>query len=222
MNSTIKVLISARYGSSRLSSKPLLILNDKPMYWHVVQRTLEVNIDIKNIVVESDDHRILESAFSLSIPALLTEVEHVSGTDSIHVSGTDSINEVVIAKEWKNDVVVRNVQGDEPLIPHQLISDFASFTCNNREFSITTVVSPINSEEDCMDFNVVKAVLGQENKALYFTRSPSPFNRNDSNNYSHVYRLLVYMLIVFGLFVSFILTLSQRWKYVKIRTIKSA
>tara|TARA_R110001583_G_scaffold17482_2_gene70649 strand:+ start:13214 stop:13966 length:753 start_codon:yes stop_codon:yes gene_type:complete len=180
MNSSIKVVIPARYGSSRLPGKPLLILNNKPMYWHVVQRVLEAGIDIENIIVATDDQRILENATSESIPVILTAIEHVSGTDRI--------NEVATIKRWQDDVVVVNVQGDEPLIPSQLISDLAAFTCNNSNFSITTAVSAIKSEEDYMDPNVVKAVLGEENRALYFTRSPCPFNRNNPNNYSQAYR----------------------------------
>jgi 3-deoxy-manno-octulosonate cytidylyltransferase (CMP-KDO synthetase) len=180
MNAIIKVVIPARYGSSRLPGKPLLALNNKPMYWHVVQRVLEAGIELKDIVVATDDQRIVQSARNESIPVQLTGTEHVSGTDRI--------NEVATANGWADDVVVLNVQGDEPLIPHQLIFNLAEFTCKNSNFSITTAVSPIRSEDDYINSNVVKAVLGEENRALYFTRSASPFNRDDPKSYLHAYR----------------------------------
>ncbi|MCP3921790.1 MAG: 3-deoxy-manno-octulosonate cytidylyltransferase [Desulfobacterales bacterium] len=180
MNTQIKVVIPARYGSTRLPGKPLLELNDKPIYWHVVQRVLEAGIQIQNIVVATDNERIAQSAINESVPVQLTAEDHVSGTDRI--------NEVAFLKGWGNDVIVLNVQGDEPLIPHQLISNLAEFTRSNPNFSITTAVSPIKTERDYINPNVVKAVIGEENRALYFTRSPSPFNRNDPNSYAQAYR----------------------------------
>jgi 3-deoxy-manno-octulosonate cytidylyltransferase (CMP-KDO synthetase) len=180
MISEIKVVIPARYGSTRLPGKPLLVVNKKPLYWHVVQRVLEAGFEIKDIVVATDDERIVESAINESIPVKMTEVGHVSGTDRI--------NEVASLMGWREDVIVLNVQGDEPLIPHQLIFELAEFARSNPYFSITTAVSPIRSACDFINPNIVKAVVGEENRALYFTRSPSPFNRNDPKSYSGAFR----------------------------------
>lgn len=180
MKKEIKVVIPARYGSTRLPGKPLLKLNHKPIYWHVVQRVLEAGIPLENIVVATDDIRIAQSAESLSIPVQLT--------DKKHISGTDRINEVASLLGWSDDVIVLNVQGDEPLIPHKLISELTQFTLKNPDFSITTVVSPIMAELDFIDPNIVKAVLGENNRALYFTRSPCPFNRNDPKSFIKSYR----------------------------------
>jgi 3-deoxy-manno-octulosonate cytidylyltransferase (CMP-KDO synthetase) len=180
MSSIIKVVIPARYGSSRLPGKPLLLLNDKPIYWHVVQRVLEAGISIEDIIVATDDQRIVDSANDEFVPVQLTSFTHVSGTDRL--------NEVALAKKWGNDVVVINVQGDEPLIPPQLVSDLVKFTSENINYSITTAVTPITSEEDYINPNVVKAILGENGRALYFTRSSCPFNRNTPEDYSHAYR----------------------------------
>jgi 3-deoxy-manno-octulosonate cytidylyltransferase (CMP-KDO synthetase) len=180
MSIQVKVVIPARYGSTRLPGKPLLELSQKPIYWHVVQRVLEAGIKMEDIIVATDDKRIVDSVISESIPVQLTS-EH-------HVSGTDRINEVALLMGWEDDVVVLNVQGDEPLIPNQLIFDLAKFTVTNPQFSITTAVTSINTELDYLNSNVVKAIIGEANRALYFTRSPSPFNRNNPKDYSQAYR----------------------------------
>lgn len=180
MKTQIKVVIPARYGSTRLPGKPLLNINNKPIYWHVVQRVLEAGIELKNIIVATDDERIVQSAKSLSIPVQLT--------DKKHSSGTDRINEVALLNGWGEDVIILNVQGDEPLIPCHLISDLVEFTCRHSNFSIMTAVTPIKDEYDFLNPNVVKAVLGEKNRALYFTRSTSPFNRNNPKDFSLSYR----------------------------------
>ena len=180
MKAQIKVVIPARYGSSRLPGKPLLLLNEKPMYWHVVQRTIEAGIELNDIVIATDDERIVQSAKDLSIPVQLTA--------SSHISGTDRINEVAELNNWDESTIVLNVQGDEPLIPASLIADLAQFTSDNPQFSITTAVTPILSSTDFQNPNVVKAILGENGRALYFTRSPCPLNRDVPESYDHAFR----------------------------------
>ena len=180
MDNQLKVVIPARYGSTRLPGKALLELNGKPVYWHVVQRVIEAGISLDNIIVATDDQKIIDSANKYSIPIMLTSREHVSGTDRI--------NEVALKSGWGDDVIVLNVQGDEPLIPHELISNLADFSYDNVDFSIATAVSPIKVEEEFINPNVVKAIVGENNRALYFTRSTSPFNRDSPKDYTHAYR----------------------------------
>jgi 3-deoxy-manno-octulosonate cytidylyltransferase (CMP-KDO synthetase) len=175
MNKQIKVVIPARYASTRLPGKPLLEVNNKPIYWYVVQQVLDAGVEITDIVVATDDERIVQSAKSLGVPVQLTAYNHVSGTDRI--------NEVASLKEWADDVIIINVQGDEPLIPCELISQLVDFTINNPHFSITTAVSAISAKVDYFNPNIVKALMGENNRALYFTRSPSPFNRDDPESY---------------------------------------
>ncbi len=180
MKDKIKVVIPARYGSRRLPGKPLLLLNGKPMFWHVVQRVIEAGIDVGDIVVATDDERIVRSAESECIP--------VQMTSSKHVSGTDRVNEVSCKNNWSDDLIVFNVQGDEPLIPPELIAALVKFTLNNKNFSITTAVTPIQAASDLSNPNIVKAILSENNTALYFTRSPSPFNRDNPQDFSLAFR----------------------------------
>jgi 3-deoxy-manno-octulosonate cytidylyltransferase (CMP-KDO synthetase) len=170
MESPIKVVIPARFGSSRLPGKPLLLINNKPIFWHVVQRVLEAGVLLRDIVIATDDLRIQQSAEALNMPAMMTSLAHVSGTDRI--------NEVATLNNWSNDTIILNVQGDEPLIPAHLIRQLFLFTQVNSQFDITTAVSAISTRDDFVNPNVVKAILGQNNRALYFTRSSSPFNRD--------------------------------------------
>jgi 3-deoxy-manno-octulosonate cytidylyltransferase (CMP-KDO synthetase) len=176
----IKIVIPARYGSSRLPGKPLLELNNKPIFWHVVQRALEAGADLSNIVLATDDVRIEEKANELNIPSFMTS--------TAHVSGTDRVNEVVNALNWDDETFIINVQGDEPLVPASLIENLIDFACNNKQFDITTAVATMSNFQDFINPNIVKAIIGENNRALYFTRASSPFNREEPNDYSASFR----------------------------------
>lgn len=172
----VKIVIPARYGSSRLPGKPLLKLLDKPIVWHVVERCKEAGIDQNDIFVATDDQRIIDALRYENIQIVLTSSEHQSGTDRI--------NEVAQGKGWSDDTVVVNVQGDEPMIPSSLIQRLVSFTLSNPVYDITTAVVPLLSEKDFVNPNVVKAILGHNGRALYFTRSASPMNRDNPSDLS--------------------------------------
>ena len=166
-----KVVIPARYGSSRLPGKPLLSLIDKPIICHVIERCKEAGFKQSDIFVATDDQRIMD--------ALEGEGIQVVFTSSSHQSGTDRINEVAQNKRWSAETIVVNVQGDEPMIPSALIQQLLSFTLENPSYQLTTAVVPLRSKVDFEDLNVVKAVLGHNGRALYFTRSASPINRDN-------------------------------------------
>jgi len=170
----VKVVIPARYGSSRLPGKPLLNLLDKPVIWHVIERCKEAGIEQNNIFVATDDQRIIDALRDESIQVVLTSSEHQSGTDRI--------NEVAQIKGWDEDTIIVNVQGDEPMIPYRLIQRIVSFTQLNPSYHITTAVVPLVSQDDFGNPNVVKAIIGYNGRALYFTRSPSPLNRDNSSD----------------------------------------
>ncbi|MFS1931112.1 3-deoxy-manno-octulosonate cytidylyltransferase [Vibrio cyclitrophicus] len=177
---SVKVVIPARYGSSRLPGKPLLTLLDKPVIWHVIERCKEAGIEQADIFVATDDQRISDVLKDEGIQVVLTS--------SSHQSGTDRINEVVELKEWSGDTVVVNVQGDEPMIPPVLIQQLVSFTLSNPSYHLTTAVVPLRSQDDFVNPNVVKAVLGHNGRALYFTRSASPMNRDNPSDLSFAKR----------------------------------
>jgi len=172
----VKVVIPARYGSSRLPGKPLLTLLDKPVIWHVIERCKEAGIEQNDIFVATDDQRIIDALRDESIQVVLTS--------SQHQSGTDRINEVAQIKGWDEDTIIVNVQGDEPMIPYRLIQRIVSFTQLNPSYHIATAVVPLVSQGDFVNPNVVKAIIGYNGRALYFTRSPSPLNRDNSSDLS--------------------------------------
>ncbi|PSV22736.1 3-deoxy-manno-octulosonate cytidylyltransferase [Photobacterium leiognathi subsp. mandapamensis] len=177
--SRVKIVIPSRYGSSRLEGKPLLEINGKPLFWHVYQRSIEAGFESSDIVLATDDHRIYQKANELNLSAVMTRDDHESGTDRI--------NEVANILNWPESTLIVNIQGDEPLIPPALISQLVDFARSNREFLITTAVNPLNSS-DFNNPNVVKAIMGLNGRALYFTRSPSPFNRDNPKDISLCYR----------------------------------
>ncbi|WP_060988934.1 3-deoxy-manno-octulosonate cytidylyltransferase [Photobacterium leiognathi] len=176
----IKVIIPARFNSSRLPGKPLLLINNFPIFWHVFQRCIEAGFSSENILLATDHKKIFELAEELNIPVVMTSDKHESGTDRI--------NEVVTNLDLDNDSLVINVQGDEPLIPSQLIKQLALFALENKKFALTTAVTPICEYKDFINPNVVKAILGEGGRAIYFTRSPSPLNRDNSNSLELAYR----------------------------------
>ena len=165
-----KVVIPARYGSSRLPAKPLLEICGKPVFWHVVQRVLEAGVAIDDILIATDDARIEEVAKALSLPVVMTSDKHVSGTDRV--------NQVALKMAWPESTLVMNVQGDEPLIPESLIRELIDFTQQNNNFSVTTAATAITKLSDFNNLNVVKAIVSEHNEALYFTRAPAPINRD--------------------------------------------
>ena len=176
----IKIVIPARFGSSRLPGKPLLLLCGKPIFWHVYQRAVEAGVATEDIVVASDDDRILAEASQLAVPCVMTSSEHASGTDRL--------NEVATQLRWGDETLVINVQGDEPLIPSALIRQLIRFTLDEEQFDITTVISPIHCIDDVTNPNIVKVAMGEYNRAVYFSRSAIPFNRDNPHTVGSVYR----------------------------------
>lgn len=203
----IKVVIPARYGSTRLHAKALLLIQGKPLFWHVVQRCLESGIALDNIVIATDDHRIMDLAENLFLPVLMTSKEHQSGTDRLC--------EVANALNWSSQTIVINVQGDEPLIPNLLIKAVAAFKVSQPQFSIVTAVAPLDDYDDFINPNVVKAIVGEEGRALYFTRSSTPINRSDSRDLSLAHRhigIYAYTVESLNLFCSFPESLLERYE----------
>ncbi len=153
-NPEIKVVIPSRYGSSSLPGKALLELNGFPLFWHVVQRVKEAGIETNDIYLATDDTRIMDKAKEFGVKVVLTSDKHISGTDRI--------NEVAALQNWADSIYILNVQGDEPLIPPQLIKELVKFALNNNQFDIFTAVTPIVTEEELHNPNIVKAdIRGQ-------------------------------------------------------------
>lgn len=176
MHMPYKIVIPARYGSSRLPGKPLLDLCGKPMVQHVWERAQETGISTSNIWVATDDQRIVEAVEQFGGKAILTS--------HAHVSGTDRLAEVAHKLEWKNSDIVVNVQGDEPLLPAEYIQAAAERLHLDLEAGIATLCCPINDAEDIFNPNCVKVVQNTAQHALYFSRAPIPWDRNSFSNVS--------------------------------------
>ncbi len=193
-----RIVIPARYNSSRLEGKPMLEILNKPIFWHVYQRCLEAKFAPDDIVLATDDERIFQKALSLGL--------NVTITSSYHESGTDRIFEVATSGGWELDDIVINVQGDEPLINPLLIRNLADFCEERSEFDIVTAVTRIKSISDFENPNVVKAIMGLNDLALFFTRSPSPYNRENPSGFDLAFKhigIYAYSVKALSTFCSF-------------------
>ncbi len=166
--SGFKVVIPARYGSTRLPGKPLLDIAGQPMIVHVCQRALEAEAD--EVVVATDDQRIFDSVDALGIKVVMTAADHLSGTERI--------NEVVEKLAWSDDDIVVNLQGDEPLIPPSYIQDVATALAGQQQAAIATLAAEIAEPAEIFNPNAVKVVVNQQGYAMYFSRAAIPWDRN--------------------------------------------
>lgn len=162
------VVIPARYASTRLPGKPLLDIAGKPMVVHVADRARLSGA--AQIIVATDDLRIVDTVKQYGYYAMLTRADHVSGTDRIA--------EVASREGWQDDAIVVNVQGDEPLIAPALISEVATTLANNKEAVMATACHEIYTKVDFVNPNIVKVVLDRQGHALYFSRAPIPYPRD--------------------------------------------
>lgn len=162
------VVIPARYASLRLPGKPLREINGKPMIEHVYQRGLESAA--REVVIATDDERIAEVGEAFGATVCMTSDQHRSGSERIA--------QVADIMDWADDVIVVNLQGDEPTMPPELIDQCAALL-DDDTVDIATLASPLASQEDFDNPNVVKAVLNDCNNALYFSRAAIPFPRSE-------------------------------------------
>ncbi len=162
-----KVVIPARYGSTRLPGKPMLEIAGQPMIVHVCQRALEAEAD--EVVVATDDQRIYDRVDALGIQVVMTAVDHQSGTERI--------TEVAEILGWADDDIVVNLQGDEPLIPPSYIKDVATALADQQQAGIATLAAEIKDAEEIFNPNAVKVVLDQQGYAMYFSRAAIPWDR---------------------------------------------
>ncbi|MFI4914534.1 MAG: 3-deoxy-manno-octulosonate cytidylyltransferase [Steroidobacterales bacterium] len=163
-----RVVIPARYGSTRLPGKPLLLLAGKPMIQWVYDSARHARA--REVIVATDDERIAATARGFGAPVAMTA--------PTHVSGTDRIAEVAHARRWRDDDIVVNLQGDEPLLPHSLIDQVATLLTIHAQAQLATLAEPFTSLEAFFDPNNVKVVTGAQQRALYFSRGPIPWVRD--------------------------------------------
>lgn len=163
---TAIVIIPARYDSTRFPGKPLSLLKGKTLIQHVYENAKGAYL-IDDVIVATDSETIFEKVLSFGGKAAMTDRSHPSGTDRI----------AEVAASLNYDIIV-NVQADEPLIRPQMIDDVIMLLEDERA-SIGTLVKKITDPREITDQNVVKVVFDREGFALYFSRSPIPFHRDE-------------------------------------------
>ncbi|MDN7737263.1 MULTISPECIES: 3-deoxy-manno-octulosonate cytidylyltransferase [Burkholderia] len=166
---TARVVIPARYGSTRLPGKPLVDLNGEPMIVRVHARVRQALPDA-DIVVAIDDARVADVLAARGIRFAMT--------DPGHASGTDRAAEVAREFGWLDSGVLLNVQGDEPLVPIALLKAFSDFCLAAPELGVATVACPIGDIALLDEPSIVKLVVDQLGRALYFSRAAIPFCRD--------------------------------------------
>ncbi len=164
---SFKIAIPARYSSSRLPGKPLLLLAGRPMIAHVCEQALRAGAE--EVVVATDDERIQAAAEAAGVRAFLTDPNHTSGTERIH--------EVAQRLGWGEEEIVVNWQGDEPLLDPELVSHLAHCLAGHPDAVMATLAAPAAGAE-VFNPHVVKVVLDQAGYALYFSRAPIPWLRD--------------------------------------------
>lgn len=173
----MKVLgvIPARYGSTRFEGKPLADINGHTMIEWVYKRALKSNYD--KIVVATDDKRVYDMAVSFSGEVLMTKK---------HETGTDRIAEV--AEKMKEYDIVVNIQGDEPLIEPEMLNSLIEPFKSNKEIVMSTMQHKIDKKEEIVNPNIVKVITDKNGFAIYFSRSPIPYPRNEKESfyYRHI------------------------------------
>ena len=162
----ITAIIPARYASTRFPGKALALLAGKPMIQHVYERTRAAT-HVHDVVVATDDHRIVSAGASFGGNVVLTSAAHETGTDRI----------AEVARGLDSDIVV-NVQGDEPLIDPMMIDQAIEPFLADPALRMGTLKTRIKCLHDFLSPNVVKVVTDLDDCALYFSRSPMPFFRD--------------------------------------------
>ncbi|MBI4354782.1 MAG: 3-deoxy-manno-octulosonate cytidylyltransferase [Candidatus Omnitrophica bacterium] len=158
-------IIPSRYGSTRLPAKSLASLSGKPLVQHVYERAKQAKT-LDEVIVATDDERILRAVAAFGGKAVMTGAQHRSGTERV----------AEVARQTAAQVIL-NIQGDEPLIHPEQIDQIASFLAAHQAVPMATVMTPLTDQADVVNPNVVKVVVDQDGYALYFSRSPIPHAR---------------------------------------------
>ncbi|MEM7257456.1 MAG: 3-deoxy-manno-octulosonate cytidylyltransferase [Pseudomonadota bacterium] len=174
-----KIVVPARYQSTRFPGKPLALIDGVPMIVRVYQRVAGCAAEV---VVATDDHRIAQVCRKAGAEVCMTSADHETGTDRIA--------EVSEQRGWADECVVVNVQGDEPLIPLSSVRQVAANLHRVDDASISTLCTPIERNDEASDPSNVKVVFDHLGMALYFSRMLIPHDRDATAGLRCVYRHL--------------------------------
>lgn len=163
------IVIPARFSSSRLPGKPLLKIHNREMILRVVDQARKVQ-GFDSLCVATDDERIAQICRDAGVDVVIT--------DPHHPSGTDRLSEVARIKGWAAEDIIVNVQGDEPLLPAQLVQQVADLLIQKPHCSMSTLCEPIHRLDEFQRDSIVKVVMTQFKEALYFSRATIPYDRD--------------------------------------------
>ncbi|HFQ82073.1 MAG TPA: 3-deoxy-manno-octulosonate cytidylyltransferase [Desulfobacterales bacterium] len=168
-NPNVVAIIPARYHSNRFEGKPLAKIMGKPMVQRVYERASSVEL-LSRVAVATDDERIAHCVRGFGGEVVMTRSDHVSGTDRL-AEAAELLN------IGEQDVVV-NIQGDQPMFDRQVVRQVAQPLIDDPALPMATLIYKIIRETEINDPNHVKTVFDRNGMALYFSRSPIPFQRN--------------------------------------------
>jgi len=169
MSDPLVLAIPARYNSTRLPGKPLQLLRGQPLIQHVVERAKQ--LEGASVIVATDDSRVAEVASKLGVLVVITRNDHETGSDRLA--------EVAELCGWTEETRVVNLQGDEPLMPLSCLATVIEALDSDPDASVATLATPIRSIEEAFDPSCVKVVLDNSRRALYFSRAPIPWFRDE-------------------------------------------
>jgi 3-deoxy-manno-octulosonate cytidylyltransferase (CMP-KDO synthetase) len=200
-------IIPARFASTRLPGKPLLDICGKPMLLRVYEQALKSSMD--RVIIATDDQRIFDEMTKFGCEICMTS--------SNHQSGTDRLAEVAEQLNLSDDDIVVNVQGDEPLIPPEVVNQVSELLISNTQAAMSTLSTLIDDTAMLNDPNVVKVISNIKGEAIYFSRALIPFQREQSSDTEYPYQRHIG---IYGYRVEFLKRFSQ-WSPCELETMES-
>ena len=161
------VIIPARFNSSRMPGKVLVDIHGKPMLQHVYEKAVDSGAD--SVIIATDDDRVAEAAKKFAAKVCMTSEDHTCGTERVA--------EAVEACDFDEEDIEINVQADEPFMPPKVIQSLAHEMEEQAHVKVGSVCSPLNNVEQLFNPNVVKVILNRRSNAMYFSRAPIPWDR---------------------------------------------
>lgn len=211
---SVVAIIPARYASNRFPGKPLALIDGRPMIQHVVERAKAVDL-LTRVVVATDDQRIVDCVEGFGGECVMTRKDHVSGSDRLAEAAE-------LLRISEHDVVV-NIQGDQPLFPPVVIDEVARPLVEDPALPMSTLIYRIVRDEEIADPNHVKTVFDRDGFALYFSRSPIPFQRNPEDGVTPTYyKHLGFYAYRKGFLLSFVALPEGEWeKFEKLEQLRA-
>jgi 3-deoxy-manno-octulosonate cytidylyltransferase (CMP-KDO synthetase) len=199
----VVAIIPARYHSNRFEGKPLATIAGKPMIQHVYERAKSVKL-LARVVVATDDTRIRDCVRAFGGKVVMTSPDHASGSDRLAEAAT-------ILNISEQDVVI-NIQGDQPLFPAEVVEQVARPLLDDPALPMSTLIYKIIRREEINDPNHVKTVFDRNYNALYFSRSPIPFQRDPDGGMPTYYKHLGFYGYRKGFLLTFVSLPEGEWE----------